>query len=116
MSDRFDEILTELRSDRAEMRREFASWRAHIDRMQDQTDENLRFLREVNRRGEIALQDLLRSQSAMREDIRAETRQLEILIEQTTAHTETIRAHTRSVTALADRLEGGDGSGLAPST
>lgn len=76
MADRFDEILSELRSDRAEMRREFASWRAHIDRMQDQTDENLRFLRELDRRGEIALQELVRSQSEMREDIRAETQEI----------------------------------------
>lgn len=101
MADRFDEVIAELRSDRREMRREFASWSAHIDRLQEQTDESIRFLRELNRRGEIALQELVRSQSAMREEIRAST--------------ETTKGDTRAVFALVDRLEGGSG-GLAPAT
>lgn len=99
MADRFDEVIAELRGfraemrrDRAEMRREFASWSAHIDRFQEQTDENIRFLRELNRRGELALQELVRSQGAMREQIRAQT---------------------RAILALVDRLEGGSG-GLSP--
>lgn len=100
MADRFDEVIAELRSDRQEMRREFASWSAHIDRLQEQTDENIRFLRELNRRGELALQELVRSQSAMREEIRAST--------------ETTKVHTRAIFALVDRLEGG--GGLAPAT
>lgn len=98
MADRFDEVIAELRRDRAEMRRdraemrrEFASWSAHIDRLQEQTDENIRFLRELNRRGELALQELVRSQSAMREEIRAQT---------------------RAIFALVDRLE--RGGGLSP--
>ena len=98
MADRFDEMIAELRSDRAEMRRdraemrrEFASWSAHIDRLQEQTDANIRFLRELNRRGELALQELVRSQGAMREEI---------------------RARTRAIFALVDRLE--RGGGLSP--
>ena len=71
MDDRFDEVLAELRSDRAVMRRELAAWSAHIDRLQEQTDEHIRFLRELNRGGERALQELVRSQGAMREEIRA---------------------------------------------
>jgi uncharacterized coiled-coil DUF342 family protein len=101
MPDRFDEVIAELRSDRAEMRREFAAWSAHIDRLQAQTDENIRFLRELNRRGERALQELVRSQGAMREEIRA--------------NSETTRAHTRTIFAVIDRLEGGSG-GLSPAT
>ena len=104
MPDRFDEVIAELRSDRAEMRRdraemrrEFAAWSAHIDRLQAQTDENIRFLRELNRRGEVALQELVRSQTAMREEIRTSS--------------ETTRAQTRAIFALVDRLEGG---GLSP--
>lgn len=105
MADRFDEVIAELRSDRQEMRREFTSWSAHIDRLQEQTDENIRFLRELNRRGELALQELVRSQSAMREEIRASTETLK-------GHTESIKGNTRVVLALAERLEGG--GGLAP--
>ena len=95
MADRFDEVIAELRSDRAEMRREFATWSAHIDRLQAQTDENIRFLRELNRRGELALQELVRSQSAMREEIRANTQKT--------------KAHTRAIYADVHRLEGGSG-------
>lgn len=98
MADRFDEVIAQLRSDRQEMRREFAAWSAHIDRLQAQTDENISFLRELNRRGEIALQELVRSQGAMREEIRA--------------NTQTTKAHTRAIFAVIDRLEGG--GGLAP--
>ncbi len=101
MPDRFDEVIEELRRDRAELRREFAAWSAHIDRLQEQTDENIRFLRELNRRGQRALQELVRSQAAMREDIRA--------------NSDSTRAHTRAVFALVDRLEGGSG-GLSPAT
>lgn len=93
VADRFDEVLAELRSDRAETRREFAAWSAHINRLQEQTDENIRFLRELNRRGERALQELVRSQAAMRDEIRA--------------NSETTRAHSRAIFALIDRLEGG---------
>lgn len=121
MGDRFDEVLAEMRSDRADMRREFASWRAHIDRMQEQTDENLRFLREVNRRGELALRDLVLSQSAMREEIRAETEEIRAQTEKLRAHTQEIHAHTegfgaltRAIFALAERLE--SGGGLAPAS
>lgn len=114
MADRFDDVIAEMRSDRAEMRcdrqemrREFAAWSAHIDRLREQTDENIRFLRELNRRGEVALQQLVRSQAAMREEIRAST-------ETTKANAETIKAHTRAIYALVDRLEGG--GGLTPAT
>ena len=107
MPDRFDEVIAELRSDRAEMRRdraemrrEFAVWSAHIDRLQAQTDENIRFLQELDRRGEIALQELVRSQAAMREEIRT--------------NSETTRAQTRAIFALIDRLVGG--GGLSPAT
>jgi hypothetical protein len=74
---------------------------AHIDRLHAQTDENIRFLRELNRRGERALQELVRSQGAMREEIRA--------------NSDTTRTHTRAIFGLIDRLEGGSG-GLSPAT
>ena len=113
MDDRFDEVLAELRNDRAEMRREFSAWSAHLDRLQQQTDENVRFLRELNRRGERALQELVRSQAAMREEIRVSIAEIRANTEQTRANTETTRAHTRAIFALIDRLEGG---GLSPAT
>jgi hypothetical protein len=99
MADRFDEILLEMRAERAEMRRERDEWTARIDRRQDQTDENLRFLGELNRRSEIVLRDLLRSQAEMRAEIRD--------------NTEMTRAHTKAIYAVIDRLQGG-GGGLAP--
>lgn len=100
MDDRFDEVLAELRGDRAEMRREFAARSAHINRLQEQADENIRFLRELDRRGELALQELVRSQAAMRDEVRANTQKT--------------RAHSRAIFALIDRLEGG--GGLSPAT
>jgi len=113
--DRFDEILAELRSDRTEMRRQLASWAVRMDRMQDQTDENLRFLGELNRRGERALQDLLRSQRAMRREIRASTEEIRAVTAEMKAVTETTKAHTRAIFAVIDRLDGG-GGGLAAAT
>ena len=104
MADRFDEILLEMRAEREEMReqmrRERQEWTARIDRRQDQTDENLRFLGELNRRSEIVLTDLLRSQAEMRAEIRD--------------NTELTRAHTKAIYAVIDRLEGRGGGGLAP--
>jgi chromosome segregation ATPase len=119
MPDRFDEILLE-------MRREHDEWMARMDRRLDQTDDNLRFLGELNRRSEIVFQDLLRGNRAMRAEIRAsiaETRQsiaeskrrtaeINARIEANTAES---KAHTRTIFALIDRLEGGSGP-LAPAT
>ena len=121
MADRFDEILLEMRTDRKEtradreqmraereeLRREREAWTARIDRRQDQTDENLRFFGELNRRSEIVLRDLLRSQAQMRAAIRDSTAQIR-------ENTELTRAHTRAVWAVIDRLEGG--GGLAPAS
>ena len=104
MADRFDEILLEMRAERKEMReqmrREREEWTARIDRRQDQTDENLRFLGELNRRSEIVLADLLRSQAEMRAEIRE--------------NIELTKAHTKAICAVIDRLEGRGGGGLAP--
>ena len=121
MADRFDEILLEMRTDRKEtradreqmraereeMRREREAWTARIDRRQYQSDENLRFFGELNRRSEIVLRDLLRSQAQMRAAIRDSTAQIR-------ENTELTRAHTRAVWAVIDRLEGG--GGLAPAS
>ncbi len=93
MADRFDEILGEMRSERAE-------WHAQMNRRLDQTDENLRFLGELNRRSEIVFRDVVRELREMREETRAST--------------ETTKAHTRAILALIDRLEGG--GGVAPAT
>lgn len=105
MDDRFDELLGEMRTERAEwhaqMRAERAEWHAQMHRRLDQTDENLRFLGELNRRSEIVFRDVVRELREMR----AETR----------ASTETTKAHTRAIFALIDRLEGG-GGGIAPAT
>ena len=113
MADRFEEILSELRTERAEMRREREEWTARIDRRQDQTDENLRFLGELNRRSEIVLRDLLRSQAQMRAEIRESIKEIKANTADIRANTETTKAHTRAIFALIDRLEGG-GGGLAP--
>jgi hypothetical protein len=94
MDDRFDEILEEMRIERAE-------WHAQTNRRLDQTDENLRFLGELNRRSEIVFQDVVRELREMRGEIRAST--------------ETTKAHTRAIFAVIDRLEGGNG-GIAPAT
>lgn len=104
MVDRFDDILIEMRRERAE-------WGARFDVLQQQTAENLRFLGELNRRGEIALQDLVRSQREMRREIRAETAEIKASTAKIEASTETTKAHTRAIFALIDRLEGG---GLSP--
>ncbi len=93
MADRFDEILAEMRSERAE-------WHTQVNRRLDQTDENLRFLGELNRRSEIVFQDVVRELREMR----AETR----------ASTETTKAHTRAIFAQIDRFQGG--GGVAPAT
>lgn len=98
MADRFEEILSELRTERVEMRRERDEWTARIDRRQDQTDETLRFLGELNRRSEIVLRDLLRSQAEMRAEIRDNGAMT--------------RARTKAIYAVIDRLQGG--GGLAP--
>ena len=100
MPDRVDEILTEMRRERGE-------WTARMDRRQDQTDENLRFLGELNRRGEIALQDLLRANREMRREIRAQTAEIKASTAKIEASTETTKAHTRAIFVLIDRLEGG---------
>ena len=111
MADRFDELL-------AEMRRERAEWNANMDRRLEQTDELLRFVGELNRRGEIALQVLLREGRAMRREIRANVAEINARTEEikarTEANTESSKAHTRAIFALIDRLEGG--GGLAPAT
>lgn len=105
MDDRFDEMLGEVRAERAEwhaqMRAERTEWDAQMNRRLDQTDENLRFLGEVNRRSEIIFQDVVRELREMRGEIRAST--------------ETTKAHTRAIFAVIDRLEGG-GGGVAPAT
>lgn len=113
MADRFDEILVEMRQERAD-------WNARMDRMQAQTDENLRFLRELHRRSEVVLQELLRSSAAMRAEIRESvqeikqnTESMKAVVAETRANTETTKAHTRAIFALIDRLERGNG-GLAP--
>ena len=105
MADRFDDILEEMRRDRAEAHAKWDEWNARMDRQQDQTDETLSFVGELNRRSEIVLRDLLRSQREMRREIRASTARIE-------ASTETTKAHTKAIFALIDRLEGG--GGLAP--
>lgn len=94
MDDRFDGILAEMRSERAE-------WHAQMNRRLDQTDENLRFLGELNRRSEIIFQDVVRDLRELRGEIRAST--------------ETTKGHTRAIFAVIDRLEGGSG-GIAPAT
>ena len=125
MADRFDELVAELRAFRSEMRedrvelrsemqRERAEWTARMDRLQDQTDESLRFLRELNRRGEVALQELVRSQRAMRREIRAETQEIKAATHELTTLSESTKAHTRAIFALIDRLEGGGAAGPAP--
>lgn len=116
MLDRFDEILEE-------MRRERAAWTLRTDRRLDQTDELLRFVGELNRRSEIVFRDLLRSQKEMRREIResikesrehqAESRKRTAQIQAgVEANSEVSKAHTRALFALIDRLEGG--GGLAP--
>jgi len=113
MEDRFDEVL-------ATMREERAAWSARMDRRDAEMADLMRFLGELNRRSEIALQDLLRGTAAMRAEIResiketrASTAQIKANTARTEANTETTKAHTRAIFALIDRLEGGSG-GLAP--
>lgn len=107
MADRFDELLIEMRSQHDES---MARW----DQRTEQTDDLIRFVGELNRRGEIALQNLLRSTAAMRAEIRASIEMTKATLEsaratlencKTTA--ETTKAHTRAIFALIDRLEGG---------
>ncbi len=100
MDDRLDEILGEMRSEREEMRSERAEWHAQMNRRLDQTDENLRFLGELNRRSETVFQDVVRELREMREETRASTA--------------TTKAHTRAIFALIDRFEGG--GGVAPAS
>lgn len=109
MADRFDEILEEMRRDRAE-------WTARMDRREARTDELLRFVGELNRRSEIVFRDLLRSQREMRREIRESikesrerTAEIKARVE---ANSEDSKAHTRAIFALIDRLE--SGGGLAP--
>jgi uncharacterized coiled-coil DUF342 family protein len=112
MADRFDEILEEMRRDRAERH----EWGARVDAHLAQTDELLRFVGELNRRSEIVFRDLLRSQREMRREIRESikesrerTAEIKARVE---ANSEDSKAHTRAIFALIDRLEGG--GGLAP--
>lgn len=111
MADRFDELLGEMRSERAEwhaqMRAERAEWHAQMNRRLDQTDENLRFLGELNRRSEIVFQDVVRELREMRRETRESAAEIR-------ANAETTKAHTRAIFALIDRLEGG--GGIAPAT
>lgn len=102
MADRLDEILARL-DDLLD----------HVVRRQDQTDDILRFVSEMNRRSEVALQDLLRSQREMRREIRAETAEIKASTAEIQALTETTKAHTRAIFAVIDRLEGGGGPALA---
>jgi chromosome segregation ATPase len=106
MTDRFDEILAEIRSDRAALERRM--------------DENTRFLGELNRRGEIVLQDVLRASREERREIRQSIRESKERTAQiradtaevkrrTAENTEASKAHTRAIFALIDRLEGGSG-------
>jgi hypothetical protein len=117
VADRFDEILTVMREERDE-------WTARMERRLDQTDENLRFVGELNRRSEIVMQDLLRASAAMRAEIRESIRETRARTERIEADTkealaeskrnaEASKAHTRAIFALIDRIEGGNG-GLAP--
>ena len=119
MADRFDEILEEMRRDRAERH----EWGARVDAHLAQTDDLLRFVGELNRRSEIVFRDLLRSQKEMRREIResikesrehqAESRKRTAEIQaRVEANSQDSRAHTRAIFALIDRLEGG--GGLAP--
>ncbi len=105
MADRFDEILEEMRQDRAEARRERADWSARFAMLQEEATETLRFVGELNRRSEVVFQELVLSQREMREEIRASTKQIE-------ASTEATKAHRKAIFALIDRLQGG--GGLAP--
>ena len=126
MEDRFDEFMMELRRGHDEtlavMREERAESSARQDRRDAEMADLMRFLGELNRRGEIALQDLLRANAAMRAEIREsikETRASTAEIKANTVVTmrvaETTKAHTRAIFALIDRLEGGSG-GLAPAS
>ena len=119
VEDRFDEFMVELRREHdatlAVMREERAEWSARQDRRDAEMADLMRFLGELNRRGEIALQDLLRATAAMRADIRESIKETRASTAQTKANTETTKAHTRAIFALIDRLEGGSG-GLAPAS
>ncbi|HTN23422.1 MAG TPA: hypothetical protein VL120_05510 [Solirubrobacteraceae bacterium] len=123
MPDRFDEILEEMRRDRAERHAKWDEWGARFDAHLAQTDEQLRFVGELNRRSEIVFRDLLRSQREMRREIResikesrehqAESRKRTAQIQAgVEANSEDSKAHARALFALIDRLEGG--GGLAP--
>jgi hypothetical protein len=119
MPDRFDEIVDEMRRDRAERH----EWGVRVDAHLDQTDELLRFVAELNRRSEIVFHDLPRSQKQMRREIResikesrehqAESRRRTAEIKaRVEADSADSKAHTRAIFALIDRLE--RGGGLAP--
>jgi DNA repair exonuclease SbcCD ATPase subunit len=116
MADRFDEILEEMRRDRAERHAQRDEWGARFDAHLAQTDELLRFVGELNRRSEIVFRDLLRSQREMRREIRESikesrerTAEIKARVEAASADS---KAHTRAIFALIDRIEGG--GGLAP--
>lgn len=111
--ERFDQIL-------AEMRSEHEAWIGRMDRRLDQTDDLLRFVGELDRRSEIALQDLLRGTAAMRAEIRESIKEIKVnsasmrvVVSESKANSEASKAHTRALFALIDRLENG-GGGLAP--
>jgi len=105
MADRFDEIIAEMRSDRAALERRM--------------DENTRFLNELNRRSEIVLQDVLRAGREERRESRERTAQIKAetaeIKQRTAENTAASKAHTRAIFALIDRLEGGSGP-LSPAT
>jgi methyl-accepting chemotaxis protein len=122
--DLIDEILAEMRREHdecsrritrehedllAQIQRERAEWLTRVDRRLDQSDDMLRFVGELNRRGEIALQDLLRGTTAMRAEIRQSIKESKASVQEIKANTETSKAHTRAIFALIDRLEGGSG-------
>jgi hypothetical protein len=106
MEDRFDEVLATMREERAE-------WSARMDRRDAEMADLMGFIGELNRRGEIALQDLLRGTAAMRAEIRESIKEIRANTEVTMRVAETTKAHKRAIFALIDRLEGGSG-GLAP--
>ncbi len=121
MPDRFDEILEEMRRDRAVSDDRWSEWMAESHRRGDQIDENLRFLGELSRRSEIVLRDFQRELSReIRESIKESRQNIKESRERTAEikarverNSEASKAHTRAIFALIDRLEGGGGPALA---
>jgi|GEM_PF-2057901 len=114
MADRFDEILTEMRTERAvrEAERavreaERADSNARFAQLQEETNESRRFLSEMNRRAEVVFQEVVLELREMRAEIRESTKNIR-------ESTELTKAHTRAIYAVIDRLEGGDG--LSPAS